>query len=71
MHVDTTQLAPKRTAALKRWLHVANGRLLSLQRQRQQLMANATALLQRLEQPVRSSKKSPKPGLASRLAKAG
>lgn len=71
MNADTTHLSANRTAALKRWLHVANGRLLSLQRQRQQLIANATALLQRIEQPAQSSNRRSKPGLAARLAKAG
>jgi hypothetical protein len=68
MHVDPTQLAPNRTAALRRWLQAANARLLSLQRQQQELVATAKSLLEHVE-PARTKKVRPKPGLASRLAR--
>ncbi len=70
MNADLTQLAPNRTAALKRWLHAANGRLLSLQRQQRELVAAARSLLDQAE-PARASKKRPKRGLVSRLGEAG
>jgi hypothetical protein len=63
-------LSPHRTAALRKWLHIANARLLMIERQRRQIMANATALLQRLE--GRPTDKRPKrPRLVSRMAKSG
>ena len=68
--MHAAQLPPNRTAALKRWLHVANGRLLSLQRQQRELVTTAKSLLGQVE-PARANKRRPKPGLASRLAKAG
>lgn len=49
-HIMSDDLSPNRAAALRKWLNVANARLLTLQRQRQQLIANATALARQLEQ---------------------
>ena len=67
---ERVELPPKRIAALRKWLHVANSRLLSIQHQRQQLLATATTLANGLEQrSKRSVQKRPK--LLARLAKAG
>jgi hypothetical protein len=62
-------LSPNRVAALRKWLRAANSRLLMVQRQRHLLIANATALLQRLEQPKATRLK--RPSLLSRMVKSG
>jgi hypothetical protein len=64
------ELPPRRAAALRKWLRVANSRLLALQRQQQQLVATATTLASGLERGSRRSD-TKRPRLAARLAKAG
>jgi hypothetical protein len=67
---ERAELPPKRVAALRKWLHVANSRLLSLQRERQQLLATARSLANGLGQRSRRSE-AKRPKLAARLAKVG
>ena len=67
---ERTDLPPTRAAALRKWLQVANSRLLLLEHHRQQLLALATTLADSLGQ--RSSRPAQKRGkLAARLARAG
>lgn len=67
---ERTDLAPTRAAALRKWLRVANSRLLLLEHHRQQLLVLATTLADSLGQ--RSSRPAQKRGkLAARLARAG
>jgi hypothetical protein len=68
--IDPAQLPPKRVAALRKWLHVANARLLSVQREREQLIAAAAAILKAVG-PAAKASRSKRPKLASKLAKAG
>src|SRR5262245_52668337 len=70
MGSDRADLPPTRAAALRKWLQVANTRLLLLEHHRQQLLALATTLAEALGQ--RSSRPMQKRGkLAARLARAG
>ena len=70
MGTDRPDLPPTRAAALRKWLQVANSRLLLLEHHRQQLLALATTLAEGLGQ--RSSRPAQKRGkLAARLARAG
>ncbi len=65
-----TDLPPTRAAALRKWLRVANSRLLLLEHHRRQLLVLATTLAEALGQ--RSSRPAQKRGkLAARLARAG
>jgi hypothetical protein len=67
---ERTDLPPTRAAALRKWLRVANSRLLRLEHHRQQLLALAMTLADSLGQ--RSSRPAQKRGkLAARLARAG
>jgi hypothetical protein len=67
---ERTDLPPTRAAALRKWLRVANSRLLLLEHHRQQLLALATTLAEAPGQ--RSSRPAQKRGkLAARLARAG
>jgi hypothetical protein len=67
---ERTDLPPTRAAALRKWLRVANSRLLLLEHHRQQLLALATTLAGSLGQ--HSSRPAQKRGkLAARLARAG
>jgi len=67
---DRADLPPTRAAALRKWLQIANSRLLLLEHHRQQLLAVATMLAESLGQ--RSSRPTQKRGkLAARLARAG
>jgi hypothetical protein len=59
-------LSPKRVAAMRKWLRAANSRLLMVQRQRLQIVANASSLNQRLEQ-VNRAKRLKQPNLVSRM----
>jgi hypothetical protein len=60
----------RHVAALRRWLRAANARLMLVQRQREQNIALATALLEGLGQP-KKERTARRPRLASRMAKAG
>ena len=67
---ERTDLPPTRAAALRKWLQVANSRLLLLEHYRLELLALATTLADSLGQ--RSSRPAQKRGkLAARLARAG
>jgi hypothetical protein len=67
---ERTDLPPTRAAALRKWLQVANSRLLLLEHHRQQLLALAMTLADSLGQ--RSTRPAQKRGkLAARLARAG
>jgi hypothetical protein len=67
---ERTDLPPNRAAALRKWLQVANSRLLLLEHYRQELLALATSLADSLGQ--RSGRPAQKRGkLAARLARAG
>jgi hypothetical protein len=67
---DRADLPPTRAAALRKWLQVANSRLLLLEHHRQQLLGLAATLAESLGQ--RSSPPRGKRGmLAARLARAG
>jgi len=67
---DRADLSPTRAAALRKWLQVANSRLLLLERHRQQLLAMAATLADSLGQ--RSSRPTQKRGkLAAKLPRAG
>jgi len=67
---DCADLSPTRTAALRKWLQVANARLLLLERHRQQLLAMAATLADALGR--RGSRPPQKRGkLAAKLARAG
>jgi len=67
---ERTDLPPTRAAALRKWLQVANSRLLLLEHYRLELLALATTLADSLGQ--RSSRRTQKRGkLAARLARAG
>jgi hypothetical protein len=65
---DTTEIAPRRIASIRRWLHSANGRLLSMQRQQSDLIETARLLVGDAK-PKRT--KQPRPRLAARLARGG
>jgi hypothetical protein len=67
---DLTALTPTRIAALRRWLSAANLRLVAVQRDRQQLVASASALAKGFE-PAGKPPRLKRPRLLSRLAKAG
>jgi len=47
---DRVDLPPTRAAALRKWLEVANSRLLSLERHRRQLLVMAATLADSLAQ---------------------
>jgi len=64
---EGAELAPTRVAALRKWLSVANSRLLALQRQRQQVLATAWTLATGVEHRSKRSA-AKRPGLAARLA---
>jgi hypothetical protein len=67
---DRTDLSPTRAAALRKWLQVANSRLLLLERHRQQLLALAATLADSLGQ--RNSRPTQKRGkLAAKLTRTG
>ena len=63
---DTIDIAPRRIASIRRWLHSANGRLLSMERQQTDLLEAARLLGVK---PKRTGKRRPR--LVARLAKAG
>ena len=65
-----TELSAARVAALRKWLRVANARLLSLQRDREQLIAAASSLAHALGQPGKV-KRQKRPKLAVALTKSG
>lgn len=65
-----TELPSRHVAALRRWLRAANARLMLAQRQREQNIALATALLEGLDQPNKE-RGAKRPRRASRMAKAG
>ena len=61
-------LPPSRIAALRKWLHAANARLLSIERARRELMATASVLLDRVGSVQPSKGARPKrPKLVSRM----
>jgi hypothetical protein len=61
---DTADIAPRRIASIRRWLNLANGRLLSMQRHQSDLLEAARLLGVK-------PKSKPRPRLVARLAKAG
>ena len=64
------ELPSRHVAALRRWLRAANARLMLVQRQREENIAMAAALLRGLDQPNKDMS-AKRPRLASRMAKAG
>lgn len=67
----SAELSPQRAAALKKWLRAANVRLLSIQRQRQELLATATSLARQAGPERPDDRRQQRPKLVARIAKAG